>query len=181
MSNNLINNFCIMNNVIMPIVTSREGNKITKRCVEDVYKMVNRIIEGMNKAYNKAAEDIDSIVKRVPAKDEYGKSITAEGYLVIGTGISQPCLTDAFDEEIGNNLAFMKAKLNANLKKLRLIDRIENNWLKAINAFEDEAEKIGEMILMDLEGIRRHNPEYLEGIEYELGLVGDEEEEEDEA
>ena len=32
-----------MDNVRLPIRTSREGNKITKVCVEDIYKMINRI------------------------------------------------------------------------------------------------------------------------------------------
>ena len=37
-----------MKDVKLPITTVREGNKITKVCVEDVYKMLNRIIEKQN-------------------------------------------------------------------------------------------------------------------------------------
>jgi len=136
----------------MPIETTREGNKITKVCVEDVYKMVNRVIEAMDKAYNNSVEILDSIHKEVNGY---------EGELIIGTGISQPCLTDAFDEEIGTNIAFMKAKLNANLKKRNLLYRIYNKYVDVLDSLDTEIEKVENYINMDLEGIRRHNPEYL--------------------
>lgn len=141
-----------MDNVRMPIETTREGNKITKVCVEDVYKMVNRVIEAMDKAYNSSVEILDSIHKEVNGY---------EGELIIGTGISQPCLTDAFDEEIGTNIAFMKAKLNANLKKRNLLYRIYNKYVDVLNSLDTEIEKVENYIDMDLEGIRKHNPEYL--------------------
>ena len=141
-----------MDNVRMPIETTREGNKITKVCVEDVYKMVNRVIEAMDKAYNSSVEILDSIHKEVNGY---------EGELIIGTGVSQPCLTDAFDEEIGTNIAFMKAKLNANLKKRNLLYRIYNKYVEVLDSLDTEIEKIENYIDMDLEGIRRHNPEYL--------------------
>lgn len=141
-----------MDNVRMPIETTREGNKITKVCVEDVYKMVNRVIEAMDKAYNSSVEILDSIHKEVNGY---------EGELIIGTGISQPCLTDAFDEEIGTNIAFMKAKLNANLKKRNLLYRIYNKYVDVLDSLDTEIEKVENYINMDLEGIRRHNPEYL--------------------
>lgn len=141
-----------MDNVRMPIETTREGNKITKVCVEDVYKMVNRVIEAMDKAYNSSVEILDSIHKEVNGY---------EGELIIGTGISQPCLTDAFDEEIGTNIAFMKAKLNANLKKRNLLYRIYNKYVDVLDSLDTEIEKVDNYINMDLEGIRKHNPEYL--------------------
>ena len=141
-----------MDNVRMPIETTREGNKITKVCVEDVYKMVNRVIEAMDKAYNNSVEILNSIHKEVNGY---------EGELIIGTGISQPCITDAFDEEIGTNIAFMKAKLNANLKKRNLLYRIYNKYVDVLDSLDTEIEKIENYIDMDLEGIRRHNPEYL--------------------
>ena len=141
-----------MDNVRMPIETTREGNKITKVCVEDVYKMINRVIEAMDKAYNSSVEILNSIHKEVNGY---------EGELIIGTGISQPCITDAFDEEIGTNIAFMKAKLNANLKKRNLLYRIYNKYVDVLDSLDTEIEKIENYIDMDLEGIRRHNPEYL--------------------
>ena len=82
-----------MTNVKLPITTVREGNKITKICVEDVYKMLNRIIEKQNVT----ADLLESLHKTVETKD--GQYVPGE--FIIGTGISQPCLTDAFDEEIG--------------------------------------------------------------------------------
>lgn len=141
-----------MSDVRLPIETTREGNKITKVCVEDVYKIVNRIIEAMDKAYNNSTDILDSIHKQVNG---------FEGELIVGTGVSQPCLTDAFDEEIGNNIAFMKMKLNANIKKRNFIIRVWNEYVRVLDSLDDEIKKIEENIDMDIEGIRLHNPDYL--------------------
>ena len=141
-----------MNDVRLPIRTERDGNKITKVCVEDVYKMLNRIIKRMNKSYNNSVDIIDSVNKEVDG---------FKGELIVGTGISQPCLTDAFDEEIGNNIAFMKAKLNANIKKRNLLYRIYNEYVYMLDVLDDEIDKIDSYINFDLEGIRNYNPEYL--------------------
>ena len=149
----------------MPIRTEREGNKITKVCVEDIYKILNRVIEGADKSFNESMEIIDSVHKDVETENE-----TVEGELIVGTGISQPCLTDAFDEEIGNNIAFMKAKLNANIKKHNLLCKIYNSWYKELATIDFEILNIEDLIKMDLEGIRRFNPDYLNGIEEKLGI-----------
>lgn len=157
-----------MNDVRMPIETTREGNKITKVCVEDVYKIVNRVQSIMDKAYNDSIDVIESIHKEVKNSAD-GK--IWEGELIIGTGISQPCLTDAFDEEIGNNIAFMKAKLNANIKKHNFLCRIFNHYMNALERINDEILKVDDKIAFDLEGVRRHNPDYLLDIEEKLGLI----------
>ena len=148
--------------VRMPIVTTREGQKITKTCVEDVYKIVNRVIEAMDKAHNNSIELIDAL-----QHDEYGEYSA----VVFGTGTSQPCLTDAFDEEIGNNIAFMKMKLNANIKKHNLLCKIYNNYLNVINLLYDEIDKVDDYILLDLSGVRKHNPDYLSDLEHKLGIA----------
>lgn len=149
-------------NVRMPIETTREGNKITKKCVEDVYKIVNRVIEGMDKAHNNSVDIIDSLED----EENYGE----DSAVIFGTGTSQPCLTDAFDEEIGNNIAFMKMKLNANIKKHNFLCRIYNEYFKLLDKIDDEIVKIDANIIFDLEGVRKHNPEYLKDIEIKLGL-----------
>lgn len=151
-----------MKDVKLPITTVREGNKITKVCVEDVYKMLNRIIEKQNVT----ADLLESLHKTV----ETDEGALVPGEFIIGTGTSQPCLTDAFDEEIGSNIAFMKAKLNANLKKYRFLGRVWTSLIKTLDAVDDEFDRVSEMILMDLDGVRKHNPEYLNGIEFELGI-----------
>lgn len=141
-----------MSNVRMPIETVRDGNKITKVCVEDVYKLLNRVQEALVKGYNDSIDIIDSVHKEVNGY---------EGELIVGTGISQPCLTDAFDEEIGNNIAFMKAKLNANLKKYNILYRIYDKNVDLLGKLADEIIKIEQLINMDIEGVRKYNPEYL--------------------
>ena len=150
-----------MSDVRLPIETNREGNKITKICVEDVYKIINRVQDAMDKAYNNSVDIIDSIHK------EYNDY---EGELIVGTGVSQPCMSDAFDEEIGNNIAFMKAKLNANIKKHNFLCRIWNEFDKALAEIDKEINKVDDYIYLDLAGIRRHNLDYLNEIENKLGL-----------
>ena len=152
------------NEVRFPLGTKREGNKITKTCVEDVYKICNRVIEGMNKAYDNSTDIIDSL-----GHIEYGK----DSAVVFGVGVSQPCMTDAFDEEIGNNVAFMKMKLNANIKKHNFLCRIFNEYDKFLEKLLDELEKVDNNILFDLDGIRQHNPNYLSNIENKLGIIRD--------
>ena len=151
--------------VKLPIETYREGNQITKVCVEDVHRMVNRIQEGMNRTFNKTVDVMDSLEDL-----EYGK----DSAVIMGKGISQPCLTDAFDEEIGSNIAFMKMKLNINIKKHKFLSRALKAWLSMIPVFEEEFMRVEPKIHMDLEGIRRHNPNYLmdpEKIEEKLGIM----------
>lgn len=151
-----------MSNVRMPIETIREGNKITKICVDDIYKIVNRVQDAMLKAHDETLDIIESIHKEY---EDYS------GELIIGTGVSQPCLTDAFDEEIGNDIAFMKAKLNANIKKHKLLVRIYNKFLQFKFTMLEEIAKIDNNIDKDLNRLRVHNPDYLDGIEEELELV----------
>ena len=141
-----------MSNVRMPIETVREGNKITKVCVEDVYRLLNRVQEALIKGYNDSIDIIDSVHKEVNG---------CEGELIVGTGISQPCLTDAFDEEIGNNIAFMKAKLNANIKKYNILCRIYDKNADFLEKLENEIIKIEDLMYMDIEGVRKYNPDYL--------------------
>lgn len=150
-----------MSDVRMPIETVREGNKITKTCVEDIYKIVNRVIEAMDKAYNNSVDIIDSL-----QSDEYGE----DSAVVFGRGISQPCLTDAFDEEIGNNIAFMKMKLNANIKTRNFLVKVFNQWIAALDKINEDIYKVDNKIQMDLDGVRKHNPDYLSGIEDKLEL-----------
>lgn len=154
--------------VRMPIQTIREGNKITKICVEDVYKIINRVQDAMDKAYNNSIDILDFIYKEIPIESE--EDMVWEGYLIEGKGTSQPCLTDAFDEEIGNNIAFMKSKLNANIKKHNFLCRIYNQYFDLLNKISEEIIKVDSNIIYDLDGVRKHNPEYLKGIETKLGI-----------
>lgn len=140
-----------------PVQTYRDGNKITKVCVESMHKVFNRIIDKMDHAHNKVCEIIDSVDKEV----ENGNGEIGFGSLVVGTGTSQPCFPDVFDEEIGSNIAFMKAKLAVNLKKYNILERIFKEYDKLTDEIESEIMKVVENIDRDIIGIRRHNPEYL--------------------
>jgi hypothetical protein len=74
-------------------------------------------------------------------------------------------MTDAFDEEIGNNIAFMKAKLNANMKKRNILRKLWNAVFITVDAIEDEWQKIDNMIAFDLNGLRKYNTEYLNHLD----------------
>lgn len=155
-----------MSNVRLPIETTRDGNKITKVCVEDVYKIMNRVIEAMDKAHNNSVDIINSVDKKYVSNDDSEYF----GSLIIGRGVSQPCLTDAFDEEIGNDIAFMKAKLNANIKKHNLLIRVWNEFYNLLDVIDVDLAKIDNYIYDDLVRLRQYNPEYLKGIEETLGI-----------
>lgn len=150
-----------MNDVRMPIETTREGNKITKQCVEDIYKMTNRVINAIDKAYNNSFKIIDAT-----KDDEYGDSSS----VIYARGISQPSLTDAFDEQIGNDVAFIKMKLNANIKKHNFLVKIWNEFYETLNTIDKDLSKIDTYILDDLYRMRLYNPEYLKNLEVELGI-----------
>lgn len=141
-----------MNEVRMPIETTRNGEEITKVCVEDVYKMLNRVINAMDKAQDNAIDIIDSVHK------EYGDY---EGELMIGRGVSKPCHGDVFNEEIGNEIAFKKMKLNVNNKKYNLLRRIYNEYVDVLNVIEYEMNEVLFYIDYDLAGVREYNPDYL--------------------
>lgn len=143
--------FCIMSNRL-PIRTIVEGDKTTKICVEDIYKLLNRIIEPFNKSCDEISEIIDSYHQEC---DGY------EGEFIIGKGTSQPCGEDKFDEKIGNEIAFRKAKLNANIKKYKMISRIWNATNKFQWALGNELENLEKYITKDVQVIKKHNPAYL--------------------
>ena len=142
------------NEVRLPIVTTHDGEKTTKVCVEDVYKMVNRIYQAMDKAYNNSVDILESIPNYEDDPDTC---------VITGTGVSQPCHGDKYDEKTGENIAFMKAKLNANNKKYNFVRRVYNEYVDLITKLGDEMERILEYIDLDLDGIREHNPDYWKG------------------
>lgn len=148
-----------MNDVRLPIETIREGEKITKVCVEDVYKMINRVQDALDKAYNESVEILEDVKKKYWPNNQ--PNTVYDGYLIIGTGVSQPCGGDIFDEQTGNDIAFMKAKLNANIKKFNIVRRIHNNLINTLVKLGDEMDKISEYIYLDIDGVRQFNPEYL--------------------
>lgn len=153
--------------VRLPIETTIEGEKTTKVCVEDMYKAVNRVIKSYNKFIDYAEQAFDEVDQ---VKVETRDNGTWKGCLVVGRGISQPCHGDVYNEQIGHDIAFMKAKLNANIKKWNFFVKLWNQNLKLSSAIDNEIKRIETNILLDLDGVREYNPEYLEDIEVKLGI-----------
>jgi hypothetical protein len=78
----------------------------------------------------------------------------------------------------------MKAKLNANFKKRNILFKLFKAANITVDAITEEVVKIDNKIQMDLEGIRKHNPEYLSRLDeygYEFNLDDDYEVQEEEA
>jgi hypothetical protein len=50
------------------------------------------------------------------------------------------------------------------------LDKVWNSLIDTLDVMEGEIDRVSEMILMDLDGIRKHNPDYMNGIEHELGI-----------
>ncbi len=140
-----------MNEVRLPIETKREGDEITKVCVEDSYKFLNRIIEPFNRMSDKVIDITDSL------HQEYGDY---EGEFIIGVGTSKPCEGDVFNEEIGNEIAFRKAKLKANLKKHHIISRIVNHVADFCEILLKEDYILSKYIRDDTDAIREYNKDF---------------------
>ena len=139
-----------------PIETRKEGRKITKICVEDIHRPLNHIIREMDRRYNNIVGIINSTEKKVPnANGEIGT-----GNLIVGTGISQAMLIDTYDEEIGQEIAFRKAKLNANIKKRNVITKIYNETVKFLNVLDEMYDRYSDYIDMDINAIKVYNPDY---------------------
>lgn len=147
-----------MSNVKLPIETTREGNKITKVCVEDYHKIINRI----GKAEERSSKEWNKIWDNLEKEVQTSEETCVSGCLVVGTGTSQPNISDAFDEKIGNNIAFMKAKLNANMKKRNILLNLWNAAMITVDSIDEEIEKLDNLIRMDIKSMRdNYNPEYL--------------------
>ena len=138
------------------IETRREGNVITKICVEDMYKTSNKIIEELDKLYNDVHEVLDSINKDYTEPD----GTEWNGELIIGVGKAIPCEGDKFDEETGNEIAFRKAKLNANIKKLRKIYQIQKLVDKYNSVIGSMQDKLWEYIDNDIDSLTQYNPDF---------------------
>lgn len=136
------------------ILTLKEGEKTIKVCIEDIAKLFYKI-QG-------SIIDADQFSFDLMHRYRDGK--------VMGVGRSKPCLTDAYDEEIGNNIAFMKAKLNANIKKHNALVRIYNAYINVLDSIDEGLSKIDDYIKMDLRGVRQYNPDYLSDLEEKLGI-----------
>lgn len=136
----------------LPIRTYVEGDKITKICVEDIYKLLNRLLEPVNKSYSEIDEILDSCYQEC---DGY------EGEFIIGRGTSKPCNDDSFNENIGNEIAFRKAKLNANVKKFKLVYKIYKALGPLVSTVSDELIRLSKYMSKDVEAIRKYNPQYL--------------------
>lgn len=146
---------------MLPIKTIKNGESTTKIIVEDVYKTVNAVYEALDKCYNNSSNILDS-VHRQYTNDE---GETYEGELIVTAGISEPCHGDVYDEEIGNEIAFRKAKVKANLRKNRILKRIVNELCTCIKTTLNEAEKTYKYLNMDIKALRKYNPDYLKDFE----------------
>ena len=142
---------------MLPIKTIKDGESTTKIIVEDVYKTINAVYEALDKCYNNSSDILDS-VHRQYTNDE---GETYEGELIVTAGISEPCHGDVYDEEIGNEIAFRKAKVKSNLRKNRILKRIVDELCTCIKTTLNEAEKSYKYLNMDIKALRKYNPDYL--------------------
>lgn len=136
---------------MFPIKTEKQGQTIRKEVVEDVYKISNRMYEALEKAYENCSEYIDSVHK------EYEDG---EGELIIGIGTATPSGGDKFDEETGSKIAFKKAKLNANIKKLRWIKKVLKESTKFHEVIYSEVIDMYQQIYKDISDLREYDPNF---------------------
>lgn len=126
-----------------PIKTVINGNTIAKICIEDVRKLH----EFVNQVNDSTLSNFDRIDIEFPLE-------------IKNVGKAKCTLDDKFNEEIGNEIAFRKVKLQANIKKFKFLTRIGRIYLKAWSLITEKRNKIYTYIEKDIKAIREYNPEY---------------------
>lgn len=136
---------------MLPVKTIKQGETTVKVVVDDFYKTLNRIIDGLSNLVDNSNTIINSVHK------EYGDY---EGELIIGRGVSQPCNGDKYDEALGSEIAFRKAKINGNLKKIRIIERLLTKLWKYEFILSEELTNLDTQLLEDSDYMRKLNPDF---------------------
>lgn len=130
-----------MNN---PIKTIKHGDIIAKVCVENISKILRKIEEIEDDHY----DDLTNVC------DDYKNRI------VKGVGLSRPTDNDKYDEEIGNEIAFRKAKLYCNLKKIRLIEKVMKTYMTSLDKLQNELDRYATYVNKDVAALKEYNPEF---------------------
>lgn len=139
---------------MLPVKTIKQGETTIKIVVDDFYKTLNRVIDGLNNLVDNSNNIIDSIHKEY---EDY------EGELIIGRGVSQPCNGDKYDEALGSEIAFRKAKINGNLKKCRIIERLLTKLWKYEVVLSEELTNLDTQLLEDSNYMKQVNPNFYLG------------------
>lgn len=136
---------------MLPVKTIKQGETTIKIVVDDFYKTLNRVIDGLSNLVDNSNTIINSVHK------EYGDY---EGELIIGRGVSQPCNGDKYDEALGSEIAFRKAKINGNLKKIRIIERLLTKLWKYEFILSEELTNLDTQLLEDSNYMKQVNPDF---------------------
>lgn len=139
---------------MLPVKTIKQGETTIKIVVDDFYKTLNRVIDGLNNLVDSSNNIIDSVHKEY---EDY------EGELIIGRGVSQPCNGDKYDEALGSEIAFRKAKINGNLKKCRIIERLLTKLWKYEVVLSEELTNLDTQLLEDSGYMKQVNPNFYLG------------------
>ena len=130
-----------------PIKTFVKDNTVVKVCVEDAHRLINAVHLIAKDAYSKTLDLVGGFYS-----DKYdGYYIETKGKAVCGND-------DNFDEEIGNEIAFRKMKIAANIRKVHLIRgaiRVLESQIKQLYVLLDKFERF---IEKDSEALKAHNP-----------------------
>lgn len=139
---------------MLPVKTIKQGETTIKIVVDDFYKTLNRVIDGLNNLVDSSNNIIDSVHKEY---EDY------EGELIIGRGVSQPCNGDKYDEALGSEIAFRKAKINGNLKKCKIIERLLTKLWKYEVVLSEELTNLDTQLLEDSNYMKQVNPNFYLG------------------
>lgn len=153
-----------MSDVKLPIKTIKKGHTTIKICVEDVKRLMERVRSSARYLQEHVFDITDEIYQCIDGQ---------LGEFIIGKGVSRPNIKDAYDEEIGSSLAFVKAKLNSSNKKLRLLKRIHRLYTKSLKSLEREIAATQNSIEADIEKVRLHNPDFTQNFGTPVKLLTD--------
>lgn len=122
---------------------------IKKVITDDISKLADKVVGAYFEGYNKIAHEF---LYYLDPEDGHVK--------ITGKGCSEVCRNDVFNAEIGNEIAFRKAKLYTNIKKYNLLHNVWSNLMKTVDVIMEEQQKLEKYIAQDILAIRKYNSDY---------------------
>lgn len=125
--------------------TFKDGEITTKIVVENFDKSLKKITDAVNGSLLSIYREILPSYRNSEGKID-----------IIGKGVSRPCKEDVYNEKLGEEIAFKKAKLNANCKKMRILRRIQKELIKSYEVLGKEMDKLDDYITSDLNNLVKY-------------------------
>lgn len=133
-----------------PIKTFVGKNTVVKVCTEDVSKIVKNV--------RSLLQELNLCIEEMFYNNWYSDS--KNGFYIESKGKAVCDDKDEFDLETGEEIAFRKVKLIANIKKFRMLSRIINKVNDILDSLIDLRTRYAEYITKDQIALEKYNPDF---------------------